>query len=121
MAAGCDAVGQEAFVEDGGEFGAGEVDGCGVGGGARPDDYDAGVHFSSAVVFVEDGAGGGGGVRDGRGGALSEGGEERGCEGEGEGRAEGRGGETREDAGKQLEEGWWCRRGGVQGASWWIL
>lgn len=98
MAAGGDAVGQHAFVEDGGELGAREVDGGGVGGGAGADDDDAGVH--GAARDVEGGwgrEGGGRGVLGQRGG----GGDQR----EGDGGAERRSRETVEGAGKQ-GEGW---------------
>ena len=63
LAAGGDAVGEEAFVEGGGEFGAGEVDCGGVGGGAGADDCDAVV------------GGRGGHGAEGRGGGRRGGGE----------------------------------------------
>lgn len=64
MAAGGGAVGEHAFVEDGLELRAGEVDGGSVGGGAGANDGYLGVrdggHFGSE--------GGGGGEAGGVGG-----------------------------------------------------
>ena len=47
LTAGGDPVGKHAFVEGGGELGAGEVDGCGVGGGAGANDCNLGMHFAA--------------------------------------------------------------------------
>ena len=45
MATGGCAVGEHAFIEDGLELGAREVDGGGVGGGAGADNGDFGVRY----------------------------------------------------------------------------
>lgn len=96
LPAGGDAVGEEAFVHEGGEVGAGGVDGGAVGGGAGADDEEAGVgwHF-----------GGGGGGEGGGEGWLRVVKGDGGCgEGEGEGGAEGEA--EAAEGGREQGAGW---------------